>query len=268
VTERSDPWFDVTGKTDAPGIVLVHGAVVTRKIWLRQLRGLSDTYLVIAPDLPGHGALAEEPFTFDAALTRLADIIEREAHGRALVVGLSLGGYIAMELAHHHPELVAGLVLSGCSFNFRGLAGWYIKVVSLILRRGWVKPTRPQMEKRIMRVFPPDLADVAEAQLRAGVYPEPVGPAYGEIAGKDFRPSMAAFPRPVLILNGEKDWFPRLGAATFEAASRVVRVQTVSGAGHACNLDQPEKFNQAVRNFAQSIGWGHSTTTNPSDSPG
>src|SRR5262249_46095127 len=161
VSERSDASFDVAGKTDAPGIVLVHGAVGTRKIWLRQLRGLSDTYLVIAPDLPGHGALAQEPFTFDAAVNTLANIIEREAHGRALMVGLSLGGYIAMEFAHQHPELLIGLVLSGCSFNFRGPAGWFIKLLSVILRRGWVKPTRAQMEKRIRRIFPPDLADVA-----------------------------------------------------------------------------------------------------------
>jgi pimeloyl-ACP methyl ester carboxylesterase len=76
------------------------------------------------------------------------------------------------------------------------------------------------------------------------------------MAGKDFRASLAAFPRPALILNGERDWFSRIGAVKFAAASRMVRVQTVTDAGHACNLDQPEKFNQAVRKFGQSIGWG------------
>jgi pimeloyl-ACP methyl ester carboxylesterase len=143
----------------------------------------------------------------------------------------------------------------GCSFNFRGPAGWFIKVLSLMVRRGWVRPSRAQMEKKINSLFPPDLADVAEAQLPAGVYPEPVGPAYGEMAGKDFRTSVAAFPMPTLILNGERDWFPRRGAVKFAAASPLVRVQTVPGAGHACILDQPEKFNQAVRKFGQSIGW-------------
>jgi hypothetical protein len=70
-----------------------------------------------------------------------------------------------MELAHHHPELVAGLVLWGCSFNFRGPEGWFIKLLSIMARRGWVKPSRAQMEKKIKRLFPPDLSDVAEAQL-------------------------------------------------------------------------------------------------------
>jgi pimeloyl-ACP methyl ester carboxylesterase len=86
-------------------------------------------------------------FTFAAAVNTLANVTQREAHGRALVVGLSLGGYVAMELAHQRPELVAGVVLSGCSINCRGLAGWFFKLLSIMASRGWVKPSRAHMEK-------------------------------------------------------------------------------------------------------------------------
>ena len=253
--------FDTSGPTDAPAIILIHGSVVTRKIWLPQLRGLLDTFHVIAPDLPGHGALADSPFTFSAAVQTLADVIRQEANSRALVAGLSLGGYVAMELARRSPELVAGLVLSGCSLNFDGFLGSYLKFASWLMKRGWLQLGREKSEERVRRMFPPALADVAEEQIRAGVYPDALASSYMEMANKDFSAVLAKYPGPTLILNGERDSATRKGEAKFLAAARNGRAQTVADAGHACNLDQPEKYNQAVREFARAIDWDSRNTT-------
>jgi pimeloyl-ACP methyl ester carboxylesterase len=248
------PHFDTAGPMNAPPIVLVHGSVVTRKMWLPQLRGLSDVYRVIAPDLPGHGALAHMPFTFAAAVQTLVELIQHEARSRALVAGLSLGGYVAIELAHRHPDLVRGLVLSGCSLNFDGVLGLYLKIVSGLMQRGWLKQSRSRAEEKTRQMFPTALADVAEAQLQAGVYPEVLGPSFSEMAGKDYTVLLAKYLGPGLILNGENDKAARRGEAKFASAMRHGRVQIVLGAGHACNLDQPETYNQAVRAFGQVIG--------------
>lgn len=248
--------FDSAGPADAPAILLIHGSVVTRKMWLPQLRGLSDTYHVIAPDLPGHGALAEVPFTFPIAVQTIADVIQQQANGRALVAGLSLGGYVAIELARQSPELVAGLVLSGCSLNFDGILGSYLKLVSWLMRRGWLKLRKEQAERRVRQMFPPALADVAEAQLSTGVFPEALGPSYAELAGRDFTAVLGEYPGPSLILNGERDNASRRGEANFVSAARRGKTRLILDAGHACNLDKPEEYNQAVREFARSIGWG------------
>jgi pimeloyl-ACP methyl ester carboxylesterase len=247
--DRASDAFDVAGPTNAPALVLVHGSVVTRKIWLPQLRDLCDHYRVIAPDLPGHGALARVPFSFQAATTTLAEIIRKHAHGRAVLVGLSLGGYVAIELAHRHPDLVAGLVLSGSSANFVGWLGLYLKMVSALMRRGWLSQSRAQAERKTRRLFSPALADVADAQLQAGVYPEPLAAAFAEMAGRDYTIPLATYPGPGLILNGEKDTTSRRGEARFLAAMRHGQLEVVAGAGHACNLDRPEAFNRAVRAF-------------------
>lgn len=252
--------FDSAGSASTPAIVLIHGSVVTRKMWLPQLRGLSDTFHVIAPDLPGHGALAEMPFTFATAAQTLADLIRHEANGRALVAGLSLGGYIAMELARRSPELVSGLVLSGCSLNFDGFLGSYLKFASQLMKRGWIKLGKEKSEARVRRMFPPALADVAEEQIRAGVYPDALAPSYIEMAHRDFSAALAEYPGPSLILNGERDSSSRKGEVKFLAAAQQGRVQTILDAGHACNLDQPERYNQALQEFSQSIGWTFAQT--------
>ncbi len=244
---------DIAGPANAPAIVLVHGSVVTRKMWLPQLRGLSDRYRIIAPDLPGHGGRAGEPFTFTAASRTLGEVIDGAAGGRALVVGASLGGYVAIDLAHRDPTRVAGLVISGASRNFMGALGLYLRIVGGAMRRGWLKQTRERAEERTRRLFSPALADVAEEQIKAGVYPESLGPAFAEMAGRDFQLLLADYPGPTLILNGERDAGPRASAARFARAARRAEVATIPGAGHACNLDQPEAFNQAVRAFAARV---------------
>jgi pimeloyl-ACP methyl ester carboxylesterase len=247
------PHFDAAGPLDAPAIILVHGSVVTRTIWLPQLGGLAADFRVIAPDLPAHGSRANLPFNFDGAVQMLADLIQDEARGRAIVAGLSLGGYVAIDLARRYPGAVTGLVLSGCSVNFVGVLGVYLKGVSWLMQHGWLTQSRERAEQRTRKIFPAALADVADAQIRAGVYPESLGAAFAELAGRDFTALLRAYPGPCLFLNGEYDRPSRRGEAAFVAASRHGRAQVVPGARHACNLDNPDAYNAAVRGFAKGL---------------
>ena len=133
--------------------------------------------------------------SFTAAVHSLAELIRQEAQGRALVAGLSLGGYVAIEPAYRFPDLAAGLILSGCSFNFDGIMGLYLKAVSGMMIRGWIKQSRAQAEEKTRRMFPLALAYVADAQLKDGVYPEALGPSFAEMAWRRFQRSSVRVPR-------------------------------------------------------------------------
>lgn len=242
--------FDESGAHGAPLLVLLHGSVVTRTIWRPQLAALGDTLHVIAPDLPGHGTQAQVPFTFDGAVEAIATLI-RQQGGPAIVCGLSLGGYTAMLLAARHPQLVSGLVVCGATVNFTGAIGAYLKAVAWVLGRGWLKPKPARLEQKTRALFPPSLSDVADLQIRDGLYPAPLGPAFSQMARTDFCATLAAYDGPVLILNGERDRQARKGEAAFAAVARHARVQTIAGAGHACSLDAPDLFNAALRDFAR-----------------
>lgn len=239
---------DCAGPVDAPAIVLIHGAAWTRASWLPQMAALADTFRVIAPDLPGHGARAGEPFTLAAALDAVDDAVGMVADGRAVVGGLSLGGYVAMAYAARAPERVRGLVLSGCSIVNRGLVGRLSRLDALIVTRLFSATRLAGMQARSVRGALP--AELAQAQIAAGFTFGALPAIYRELERRDFDALLRQYPGPVLILDGADDRLNRRGEARQMAAARVARLQTIPSAGHLCNLQQPDAFTAAVRAFA------------------
>jgi pimeloyl-ACP methyl ester carboxylesterase len=246
-------YYDVAGPQGAPAIVLVHGSTVTRKSWMLQVKALQDSYRVISLDLPAHGVLADQSFDFDAAVDLLRDVIQLEAGGKALVVGISLGGHVATLFAARHPDQVAGLVLSGASGNMQGLTGWWMRTVGRLLLRLFKEETmKRNLEKSLRQKWP---AEVAQAQIADGLFPRGATQSFLLISKYNYRDLIRRVPAPVLILNGELDRPNRNGELVFAAAAPDARVEIVPGAGHACNVEAPEAYNQRLLTFAEEIGW-------------
>ena len=120
------------------------------------------------------------------------------------------------------------------------------------MRHGWLPPdARSDRGAQTRRIFPPALADVAEEQLRAGVHAEPLADAFTAMAAKDWCALVAQIQAPILIVNGERDSMARRGEGFAAAAATMVEI--IAGAGHACNLDQPEAFDRVVRQFLRCV---------------
>lgn len=240
-----------TDAASRPTIVFLHGTRLTGAQWAVQVAALDGSFHCLAPDLPGHGRAARVPFTVDVAAARVAELIAAEGHGgRAILVGLSLGGYVAMAVAAGWPERVAGLAISGAtaepvglrSLAYRGLAAAFSVVPERFLDgiNRWFFGWR----------FPPSIAGPI---LAAGFSFAGGAVAVRSLVGRRFRPLLAAYPGPTLLINGEYDLFFRPTERSFADVAADPRRVLIRRATHLTNLDQPDQFTMAIRRFAMRL---------------
>lgn len=240
--------YTAVGPPDAPAIVLVHGTRMSRGMWHPQLAALQGGFRVIALDLPGHGALRDRQFDWDEAVDEIARVIDEAAGGRAVVCGLSLGGYLAIDLATRYPERVTGLVITGASAEPSGRA-----LMVGIRWLAWVMDrTSTARLDRINRTWFRQRYSPATANaiLAGGFGYEGGVAALYELIGRDARAAFASYPGPKLILNGQLDLPFRLGQRGFRMAARDARVVVLAGAAHLANLDRPSAYSSALARFA------------------
>lgn len=248
----SEQSYDVAGPADAHAIVFVHGMRVTRRMWRPQMESLAAEFRLVAIDLPGHGALRDESFHVEGAIEELARVVDEAANGQALVVGLSLGGYIAMEFGARYPEKAAGLVIASASVEPCGWHNTPYRILSRLmatLPEFWLS----QFNRAIFLLAYGKRR--AEPLIAPGFFMRGGAAGIREVMNREFAPKLAAYPGAVLLLNGRMDLGFRMHEKRFLAAAQRGRVEVIPGAFHLANIDQPDAFSEAVRRFARSIHW-------------
>ena len=243
-------YWSATGPDDAPPIVFVHGAMMARHVWAPQVDALADRFRCITVDQPGHGSRREQAFTLDVAVGNVVEAIDREAGGRAVVVGLSLGGYVAMAVAARHPEKVRGLVVAGSTRDPQGLSWLGFHLYGLFLR------SVPERMVRAVALawFRQRYGRAVATSITAGGHFSRGGSrAVRSIAGERFRERLRAYGGPVLVINGEFDLVFRVGAGRFVEGIPGLRNHTIPRAGHLSNVDKPEVFTGLVEDFVETL---------------
>ena len=98
---------------EGPVLLLIHGIAGTCENWREVVGPLARHHTVIAPDFPGHGAseAGSGDYSIGALASGLRDLLLALGHERATLVGHSLGGGVAMQLAYQYPEMIERLVL-------------------------------------------------------------------------------------------------------------------------------------------------------------
>ena len=238
-------------------LVLVHGAVADSRMWSPHLAGLAGDFTVIAWDEPGAGRSAGVPADFTLAdyADCLAGLIAAVAAGPAHVAGLSWGGTLALELSHRHPELVATLILAGA------YAGWNgsLPKDEVQARVAGVQATLAAPDDAFDPTFPglfagdsPPEAVALMAAMAADVRRESMRIALGLMAETDLNDLLPRLAAPTLLIWGELDARSPLAVARrFAAEIPDARLVVLPDAGHMTNLEQPQAFNAAVRDFCR-----------------
>lgn len=238
-------------------VLLVHGIRTSASMWRHQRDWLAAAgHPVLAVDLPGHGSRLGEEFSVAGALDAIDEGVDALG-GRAVVVGLSLGGYYAMAYAARYPGKVIALVAAGAAYVPGGPGlGAYRLLARLIHRlpdRGLALHTflvrRMLPEAGVADVLAGGVAlDVMDAGLRATGTLTPLA-------------DLRAFPGPVWLVNGAWDHF-RLHQNRFLRAAADGKLVTVPGAGHLVSLARPHAFDTVLRRLLVQV-----TARLVSDSP-
>jgi len=212
--------FDIFGHHDAPvpTIVLLPGSLGSRQTMIYTSEYLSKYFNVITMDLPGHGARAGEKLTKETVVAAVYEIINTQCpEKKAIVMGYSFGGYVAMIFSREYPEMCLGLILGGCSnecFGFgtniyKGMDLLYSVLSNEALVNIIPKVYSEVAKERIERAFLRTQVDYTVWPQCAEVMIEPYEGFYVEL--------LKNYTGKILFITGEKDF--RYSEANFVAAA-------------------------------------------------
>jgi pimeloyl-ACP methyl ester carboxylesterase len=260
------PVADVDGLTIAyqragrgPSLVLLHGFLFDSRAWRPQLEGLTDDFDVIAWDAPGAGRSSDPPDRFalqDWAECLAKFLVVAGARRPAHILGLSWGGLVAQEFYRRHPRFVRSLVLADTYAGWRGslpaevaderLTG--CEADSLLPAREVIARYLPGMHSAAAD----DAVCEELAALMADFHPAGFRLMAASLAAADTRELLRAVRVPSLLLWGEADARSPLQAGReMEALMPHARLVVIPSAGHLSNVEAPEQFNAAVRDFCR-----------------
>lgn len=240
-------------------VVFLHAFPLNGTMWARQLEALAPRR-TLAPHFPGFGGRPPGEATLDAfARAALADM-DAAGIGEAVVVGLSMGGYTAFRLHALAPDRVAALVLADTRAGADDEAGRAKRTDQAARARregvGWLADALvPALLGETTRRGRADVVEQVRA-LVAQADAEGVARALEAMRGRpDSTPDLARIRVPVLALVGEEDTLtPPAEAKKIAEGVSDGRLVVLPGAGHLANLEAPEAFDAALREFVGAAG--------------
>ena len=244
------------GREHERTLLLVHGFPLDRRLWAAQVGALATMTRVITPDLRGHGKsqIVPGPFTMDQHADDLVALLDHLKIRRAVLAGLSMGGYVAFAFWRRYPARVQGLILADTraepdSTSARAGRDAAMDRVQQTGAAAYADEMLPRM------LAPASLADgkIAEA-ARKMMAEQPVKGIVGALGGlrgrADSRPTLPTIAVPTLVIAGEADVItPPADAQAMAAAIPGARFVVIPKAGHLSALEKPRAFNAAVRAF-------------------
>jgi pimeloyl-ACP methyl ester carboxylesterase len=244
--------YERVGK--GPPLVFVHGAGDDARIWRPQLAALADEFTVVAWDEPGAGRSSDVPGDFALAdyANCLAALIDALALGPAHVAGLSWGGTVVQELYRHRPALVATLILIDTYAGWKGsLPEEEVGARVAGARRMLAAPAEDALPGLFAGDPPAEFVSLLE-EIAAAARPASLRTQLVVMAQADQRDLLPRIAVPTLLIWGERDARSPLSVAhQFEQAIPDTKLVVIPRCGHLSNLEQPEQFNAAVREFCR-----------------
>jgi 3-oxoadipate enol-lactonase len=261
VDERGQGFVEVNGLRlsynaagNGPLAVLIHGFPFDHRVWLEQVGNLSAHHQVVALDLRGRGGSSSstEPIhTMDLLADDVAGLIGHFTLTGADVVGLSMGGYVALALLERHPEAVRSLVLAdtrATADSEEAKAGRQNLITGIVENgRRWLA------EQMLPKLLGGQAPESARARVLSMAEATPYETLIADLAGMRDRPDrthlLEGIAVPTLVVVGEEDQLTPPADSEAMAARIGVSPVVIPGAGHVSPMEAPTAFTRALAEF-------------------
>lgn len=252
------PMLAVNGETihyeqagSGPAVALLHGLGTSGQIWKRQVAALDDRYSVVTMDCRGHGRSSANGDTgLAAAAHDLRAVLDKLGVKDCHLVGLGMGGAVALHLNAQSPALVRSIAFAGFAAKPADASADIVtarrEAIAYISMQEFATQYAAE---HLMFTTPLDVQDEVAATI-AGMNPKTYLQFMQQAFLEDFTPLAAAVKAPALVLAGENDMV--VTTAMAEAFARSLPRATfelIPAASHLSNIDNPDAFNAALCKF-------------------
>jgi 3-oxoadipate enol-lactonase len=250
-----------TDEGSGPVVLMLHGFPFDRSMWRGQIEKLSSGFRVIAPDLRGHGgtSVTSGPSLMEDMAEDVLALLDELNVPRAVVCGLSMGGYVALALYRAHPSRVRALVLADT--RPRADTEDARRAREENARRSLSEGMRPIADAMLPKLLstrtresaPEVVARVREMML--GVNAEGAASALrGMALRRDQTDLLSKIDVPALVIVGSEDAVtPPSDAEAMRELIEGSRLVVIVGAGHVSNVERPEEFDRALVEFLEGL---------------
>jgi len=260
-----DLYYELHGAGDP--VLLIHGLGSSTRDWELQLPELAKHFLVITFDVRGHGRSAKpkERYSVQQFAADTAALLRQVSPGPAHVVGISMGGMIAFQLAVDAPDLVRSLVIvnSGPAMPVRTLAQRLMILTRVAIVR--LQGMRKMGAVLATRLLPkPEHAPLRAAFIERWAANDPRAylSALKGLVNWSVMDRLGAIECPVLVLSADQDYTPIAIKQAYAALLKDAELVVIDDARHFLPIERPEPFNAAVLAFLQGRAVHQTTTYN------
>ena len=239
-------------------LLFIHGLGSSIRDWENQIPYFAERYRVVALDLRGHGKSDKPPGPYSSKLyaNDIAELIGHLDSGPAHVVGLSLGGFVACQLAVDHGDLVRTLVVVNSVPDLpRGTFRDRLRIRSTVLLRQLIVRFlgMPALGRFLGRKLFPRAGQEKLRQTFIERWAENDKHAYlsslATVPTWNLGNKLGSITCPTCLVSGEHDFFPLELKEAYAGRMPDARLIVIQDSGHFTPMDEPERFNEAVMEF-------------------
>lgn len=253
--------YAIEGHRTGLPVVFIHGFPFSKEMWKPQIDALKKDHYLITYDVRGHGAsdVGDGQYTVECFVDDLIGLLDHVKVSRAVVVGLSMGGYIALRAIERNPERFRALVLCDTRSEADGNEGKIKRAQQAkTVKSGGMKKFAETFLKAVFHEATfqtnPQAVEMIRDMIERSSPLAVAGTLTALAARTDTTSSLYNIKVPTLIVVGKHDMLtPPSASHAMKEKIPSAALHIIPGAAHLSNLENPEEFNARLEKFLKAI---------------